>query len=96
MSDLRQTLITKYDAIMAVKKYLDDEDRLQGKEPNEKHNRWRAEVILEGTTVADTPQTDEIGDCNSCEYLGDLRCGMCTNGSGYRRRADTPQDERNE
>ena len=41
--------------------------------------------------TADTPQTDEIGDCNSCEYLGDLRCGMCTNGSGYRRRADTPQ-----
>ena len=58
MSDLRQILITKYDAIMAVKKYLDDEDRLQGKEPNEKHNRWRAEVIFEGTTVADTPQTD--------------------------------------
>ena len=46
--------------------------------------------------TADTPQTDEIGDCNSCEYLGDLRCGMCTNGSGYRRRADTPQDERSE
>ena len=42
---------------------------------------------------ADTPQTDEIGDCNSCEYLGDLRCGMCTNGSGYRRRADTPQTD---
>lgn len=42
---------------------------------------------------SDTPQTDEIGDCNSCEYLGDLRCGMCTNGSGYRRRADTPQTD---
>ena len=46
---------------------------------------------------ADTPQTDipsrdELGDCNSCEYLGDLRCGMCTNGSGYRR-ADTPQTQ---
>ena len=43
--------------------------------------------------TADTPQTDEIGDCNSCEYLGDLRCGMCTNGSGYKRRADTPQTD---
>lgn len=47
--------------------------------------------VYDGT--ADTPQTDEIGDCNSCEYLGDLRCGMCTNGSGYKRRADTPQTD---
>lgn len=44
------------------------------------------------TPQTDIPSRDELGDCNSCEYLGDLRCGMCTNGSGYRR-ADTPQTE---
>ena len=50
-------------------------------------------MYAEAYEPADTPQTDEIGDCNSCEYLGDLRCGMCTNGSGYKRRADTPQTD---
>lgn len=55
---------------------------------------------FEQVEVADTPQTDipsrdELGDCNSCEHLGDLRCGMCTNGSGYKRRADTPQTDCN-
>ena len=49
--------------------------------------------LIATMSEADTPQTDEIGDCNSCEYLGDLRCGMCTNGSGYKRRADTPQTD---
>ena len=44
------------------------------------------------TLQTDIPSRNELGDCNSCEYLGDLRCGMCTNGSGYRR-ADTPQTE---
>lgn len=43
--------------------------------------------------LADTPQADEIGGCNSCEYLCDLRCRMCTNGSGYKRKANTPQTD---
>ena len=53
----------------------------------------RSRTIREKFFVVENVQTDEIGDCNSCEYLGDLRCGMCTNGSGYRRRADTPQTD---
>ena len=56
-------------------------------------------IDLKVEPIADTPQTDipsrdELGDCNSCEHLGDLRCGMCTNGSGYKRRADTPQTDK--
>ena len=58
-----------------------------------RRNIERLQSLRYASITADTPQTDEIGDCNSCEYLGDLRCGMCTNGSGYRRRADTPQTE---
>lgn len=56
MSDLRKILITKYDAIVAVKKYLDDEYRILGKEPNEKHNRWRAEAILVDVPSIDAPE----------------------------------------
>ena len=56
MNDLRKILITKYDAIVAVKKYLDDENRIQGQEPIERHNRWRAEAILEDVPSIDAPE----------------------------------------
>lgn len=49
-------------------------------------------TVETATEEADTPQADDIGDCNSCEHLGELRCGMCTNGSGYKK-ADTPLTE---
>ena len=56
------------------------------------HHELMAMRVEADTPQTDIPSRDELGDCNSCEYLGDLRCGMCTNGSGYRR-ADTPQTE---
>lgn len=56
MNDLRKILITKYDAIVAVKKYLDDENRIQGQEPIERHNRWRAEAILKDVPSIDAPE----------------------------------------
>lgn len=56
MSDLRKILITKYDAIVAVKKYLDDENRVQGQQPIERHNRWRAEAILVDVPSIDAPE----------------------------------------
>lgn len=34
---------------------------------------------------ADTPQTDEIGDCNICRFAGCSECDDCINGSEWVR-----------
>lgn len=41
---------------------------------------------------ADTPQTDEIGDCNICRFAGCSECDDCINGSEWVRMVDYLED----
>ena len=38
--------------------------------------------------IADTPQADEIGDCNICRFAGCSECDDCVNGSQWVREAE--------
>ena len=41
---------------------------------------------------ADTPQPDEIGDCNICRFAGCSECDDCINGSEWVRMVDYLED----
>lgn len=48
--------------------------------------------ILE-ETEADTPQADEIGDCNICRFAGCSECDDCINGSEWVRETEWERSE---
>jgi hypothetical protein len=39
-------------------------------------------------STADTPQADEIGDCNICRFAGCSECDDCINGSEWVRETE--------
>ena len=43
-------------------------------------------------TIEDTPQPDEIGDCNICRFAGCSECDDCINGSEWVRMVDYLED----
>ena len=51
MTEAKEEYISRYDAVMAIKEYLDEEDRLKCLYPNMRHNKWRAERILEDVEI---------------------------------------------
>lgn len=40
------------------------------------------------TDTADTPQADEVGDCNICRFAGCSECDDCINGSEWVRETE--------
>lgn len=43
--------------------------------------------------IADTPQADEIGDCNICRFAGCSECDDCINGSEWVRETEWERSE---
>lgn len=53
------------------------------------------EITVE--TAMDEPQSDGIGNCNICKYVGlEHRCNQCVNGSQFYKVEDEPQPERSD
>ena len=46
-------------------------------------------TVETATDTADTPQADEIGDCNICRFAGCSECDDCINGSQWVRETET-------
>ena len=49
---------------------------------------WVLDILTECRDTADTPQADEIGDCNICRFAGCSECDDCINGSQWVRETE--------
>ena len=74
-----------YNKIMLAR-YTDEQDRAE-----EFVNGLKALNIIEADRKTE-PQSDDIGDCNICKYVGlEHRCNICINGSRFCKIEDEPQ-----